>query len=95
MMPGKPKTHGPHNNERYKSGWCENIQNNRPCPYSTKCQFAHNSEEITKWARWRAVKHTTVEADNTLERGGQDCTSNMAQIVLESYGLGWVLKELN
>ena len=50
----KKKTTGPVHNARYKAKLCKNWSKTGSCPYFEKCQFAHGSQELEKWANRRA-----------------------------------------
>eukprot|EP00516_Mucochytrium_quahogii_P000765 CAMPEP_0203762618 /NCGR_PEP_ID=MMETSP0098-20131031/15462_1 /ASSEMBLY_ACC=CAM_ASM_000208 /TAXON_ID=96639 /ORGANISM=" , Strain NY0313808BC1" /LENGTH=201 /DNA_ID=CAMNT_0050657099 /DNA_START=320 /DNA_END=922 /DNA_ORIENTATION=+ len=58
----KKKTTGPYHNSRYKAKMCKNWVQNGSCPYNEKCQFAHGSSELFKWASIRKQQRTERKA---------------------------------
>jgi len=58
----KKKTTGPVHNSRYKAKLCKNWTKTGNCPYYEKCQFAHGTQELDKWANRRARLKLATEA---------------------------------
>ncbi len=52
--PTQKRTNGPIHNSRYKAKMCNNWIKLGSCPYFEKCQFAHGTHEMEKWANRRA-----------------------------------------
>lgn len=74
----KKKTTGPVHNTRYKAKMCKNWIKIGSCPYFEKCQFAHGSHELEKWANRR--QRVKSDDDEQVEgKSSQSIESNQEE----------------
>mmetsp|Transcript_14114 Transcript_14114/g.25068 ORF Transcript_14114/g.25068 Transcript_14114/m.25068 type:complete len:523 (+) Transcript_14114:595-2163(+) len=75
----KKKTTGPVHNSRYKAKMCKNWIKNGSCPYFEKCQFAHGSYELEKWATRRARLKSSDEGSRDEEEEEKNGSENVGE----------------